>query len=42
VALYGESYAQEGTAYVYTSGNTILSILVQNDTITSIEFRMVV
>ena len=42
VELYGESYTQEGTAYVYTSGNTILSILVQNDTITSIEFRMVV
>lgn len=42
IELYGEGYTQEGTAYVYTSGNTILSILVQNDTVTSIEFRMVV
>lgn len=42
IELYGEGYIQEGTAYVYTGVNTILSILVQNDTVTSIEFRMVV
>ena len=42
IALYGEDYTQEGTAYVYTAGDTILSILVQNDTVTSIELRMVV
>ena len=42
VQIYGEDYTQEGTAYVYTSQGTILSILVQNDTVTSIEFRMVV
>ena len=42
IELYGEDYTAEGTAYVYTAGNTILSILVQNDTVTSIEFRMVV
>lgn len=42
IELYGEDYTQEGTAYIYTGVNTILSILVQNDTVTSIEFRMVV
>ena len=42
IELYGEDYTAEGTAYVYTGANTILSILVQNDTVTSIELRMVV
>lgn len=40
IELYGEDYTAEGTAYIYTGANTILSILVQNDTVTSIEFRM--
>ena len=40
IELYGEDYIAEGTAYIYTGANTILSILVQNDTVTSIEFRM--
>ena len=42
IDLYGENYTQEGTACIYTGGNTVLSILVQNDVVTSIEFRMAV
>lgn len=42
IDLYGENYVQEGTAYIYTGGNTVLSVLVQNDVVTSIEFRMAI
>lgn len=42
IELYGEDYVQEGTAYTYTSENTILSIIVQNDMVNSIEFRLAV
>ena len=40
--LYGTDYTQEGTAYIYTAEGTMLNIIVQNDTVNSIEYRMVV
>lgn len=40
-ALYGDGYTQESTSYTYTAGNTMLVIILQNDTIASIEYRMV-
>ena len=39
--LYGDGYAVSGTAYDYTSEGTMLSIIVQGDTVRSIEYRMV-
>ena len=40
VALYGDGYTHEGSAYVYQYGDGLmLSIIAQNDTIQSIEFR---
>lgn len=38
--LYGEDFAQDGTAYVYTRENTILSIIVQDGSVISIEYRL--
>lgn len=40
VELYGEEFAQEGTAYVYTRESTILSIIVQDGAVISIEYRL--
>ena len=40
--LYGTDYTQEGTACVYRGESTMLSIIVQNDTVNSIEYRMIV
>ncbi len=37
--LYGSGYTKEGTAYVYTKGNTILFVIVQNEAVASIEYR---
>lgn len=39
--LYGTDYTQEGTACVYSAEGTMLSIIVQNDTVNSIEYRMI-
>lgn len=39
--LYGEKYEQDGTAFYYYSGDAMLCILVQNDVVISIEYRMV-
>ena len=39
-ALYGEDYAMNGTAYVYTRGSTLLSIVTQNDIVVGIEYRL--
>ncbi len=39
--LYGTDYQAEGTAYQYTSGKTLLSIIIQNDTVVSIEYRLI-
>ena len=41
LALYGEDYEQVGTAYNYYCGDTMLSILVQDDVVISIEYRMI-
>ena len=41
IDLYGENYTQESTSYTYTSAGTMLIIILQNDTIASIEYRMV-
>lgn len=40
VDLYGESYEVDGTAYVYTCGDVVLSIIIQGDTVASIEYRL--
>ncbi|MCM1189242.1 MAG: hypothetical protein NC541_08080 [bacterium] len=37
---YGENYAVEGSSYVYTRGDTLLSVVTQNDTIVGIEYRL--
>ena len=39
--LYGDSYERAGSAYEYSNEGTMLSIIVQGDTVASIEYRMV-
>lgn len=39
-ALYGEEYAAEGTAYTYTRGETLLTVIAENDIVVSIEYRL--
>ena len=39
--LYGDSYVQSGSAYEYSGGSTMLSIILQNDVVASIEYRMI-
>ena len=39
--LYGEAYQQNGTAYEFSGNGTMLSIIIQNDTVGSIEYRMI-
>jgi hypothetical protein len=41
ISLYGDGYTQEDSAYTYVGGNTMLVIILQNDAIASIEYRMV-
>lgn len=41
VELYGENYEEVDGEYVYTSANTQLRLIVENDTVVSIELRMV-
>ena len=36
--LYGEDYEKDGTAYEYTRGDTVLTIITQNDVVVSIEY----
>lgn len=38
--LYGENYNADGGAYDYTRGETVLSVIAQNDIIVSIEYRL--
>ena len=38
--LYGENYEQNGTAYIYQYGDTQLHILVQNEAVISIEYKL--
>lgn len=40
VELYGESYTQDGTACVYSGEGTMLIVIVENDVVNSIEYRM--
>ena len=40
--LYGKDYETQETALVYTRGNTQLILIVQQDSIVSIEYRLVV
>ncbi len=42
VELYGEGYEQQGTAMVYTGDAEQLYIIVQGETVASIEYRMIV
>lgn len=39
-AFYGEDYEMNGTAYVYTRGNSLLSVVTQNDIVVGIEYRL--
>ena len=41
VEIYGDSYVVSGTAYDYSSKGTMLSIIVQGDTVASVEYRMI-
>lgn len=41
VELYGENYQEVDGEYVYTGANTQLRLIVENDTVVSIELRMV-
>ena len=40
--LYGDNYEEDGTAYVYTKTDSQLFIIVENGSVVSIEYRMVV
>ena len=39
--LYGESYEVNGMAYDFYGSETMLSIIIQNDAVASIEYRMI-
>lgn len=39
-SLYGEGYETEGTAYIYTRGETLLTIIANKDIVASIEYRL--
>lgn len=39
--IYGEGYTQQGNAYVYTGDAEMLYIILQNETVASIEYRMI-
>lgn len=39
--LYGEEYQENGTAMVYTKGNTKLTVIVQNGYVVDIEFSWI-
>jgi len=41
IELYGENYEESGTAMVYTGGDTMLRIIVQNGYVADIEYRWV-
>lgn len=40
-SLYGDNYEQQDSAWVYTAANTQLILVLNNDTVGSIEYRMV-
>ena len=39
-SLYGEDYETVGNSYDYIRGNTVLSIITQNDVVVGIEYRL--
>jgi hypothetical protein len=39
IELYGEDYTENGTAMVYTKGNTELTIILQNGFVVDMEFK---
>ena len=39
-SLYGEDYEMVGNSYDYTGGDTMLSIITQNDVVVGIEYRL--
>ena len=39
-SLYGEDYEMVGTSYDYIRGNTVLSIITQDDVVVGIEYRL--
>ncbi len=41
ISLYGEDFQQEGTGYTYTSGDTQLCIIAQDDVVNSIEYLLI-
>lgn len=41
VSIYGDGYTQQGNAYVYTGDTELLYIIVQNEKVASIEYRMI-
>lgn len=38
--IYGGNYETEGTAYIYTRGETTLNIITNNNVVTSMEYRL--
>ena len=42
VELYGEGYTQQGNSWVYTGDAELLVLILQGDTVASIEYRMIV
>ena len=40
-ALYGTDYISDGTQITYTKGETMLILLMENDCVISVEYRMV-
>lgn len=41
IELYGEEYEENGTAMVYTRGNTMMTIILQNGCVVDIEFSWI-
>lgn len=41
IELYGENYAENGSAMVYTRANTMLTVILQNGYVVSIEFTWI-
>lgn len=41
IELYGEDYVENGTAMVYTKGNTELTIILQNGFVVDMEFKWI-
>ena len=36
---YGDSFTQDGSSYKYKKGNTILTFIVEDDAVTSVEYK---